>query len=127
MMFAGNPEITAHRLTAVETYLRTLAVPARRNADDPQVVRGAQVFETARCAVCHVPQLQTGEFPRHLCWPIRPSVPTPTCCCTTWREPGGPPSGLRAGGSEWRTPPLWGLGLSEKVNGHGAAARWPRA
>ena len=128
MMFAGNPEITAHRLSAVESYLRTLAVPARRNPGDPQVVRGAQVFEAARCAVCHVPQLQTGEFP------AAPLLANQTIHPYTDLLLHDMGEGLadhrpdyRAGGSEWRTPPLWGLGLSEKVNGHGALLHDGRA
>ena len=128
MMFAGNPEITAQRLTAVESYLRTLAVPARRNADDPQVVRGAQVFEAARCAVCHVPQLQTGEFPAAPVLAnqtIRPY--TDLLLHDMGEDLADRRPDYRAGGSEWRTPPLWGLGLSEKVNGHGALLHDGRA
>jgi CxxC motif-containing protein (DUF1111 family) len=128
MMFAGNPEITAHRLTAVESYLRTLAVPARRNTADPQVVRGEQVFDSARCAVCHVPQLQTGDFPAAPLLsnqPIRPY--TDLLLHDMGEELADHRPDYRAGGSEWRTPPLWGLGLSEKVNGHGALLHDGRA
>jgi len=128
MMFAGNPEITAHRLSAVESYLRTLAVPARRNAGDPQVVRGEQIFESARCAVCHVPQLQTGDFPavpllsNQLIHPY-----TDLLLHDMGEDLADHRPDYRAGGSEWRTPPLWGLGLSEKVNGHGALLHDGRA
>jgi CxxC motif-containing protein (DUF1111 family) len=128
MMFAGNPEITAPRLTAVESYLRTLAVPARRNADDTQVVRGAQLFDAARCAVCHVPQLQTGEFsaaPLLANQTIRPY--TDLLLHDMGEGLADRRPDYRAGGSEWRTPPLWGLGLSEKVNGHGALLHDGRA
>ena len=49
----------------------------------------------------------------------RLSIPTRTCCCTTWARgwPTDRPDGL-ASGSEWRTPPLWGIGLVETVSGH---------
>ncbi len=128
MMFAGNPEITAHRLTAVESYLRTLAVPARRNADDPRVVRGAQVFEAARCAVCHVPQFQTGEFPAVPLLANQTIHPyTDLLLHDMGDDLADHRPDYRAGGSEWRTPPLWGLGLSEKVNGHGALLHDGRA
>ena len=45
--------------------------------------------------------------------------PTPICCCTTWARDlaDGRPEGL-ANGREWRTAPLWGIGLTEVVNGH---------
>ena len=128
MMFAGNPEITAHRLTAVESYLRTLAVPARRNAGDPQVVRGGQIFEAARCAVCHVPQLQTGEFPAT---PLLANQTIRPYTDLLLHDMGEDLADRRpdysAGGTEWRTPPLWGLGLSEKVNGNGALLHDGRA
>ena len=51
--------------------------------------------------------------------PTRRSAPTPTCCCTTWVA--GWPTGARtalATGSEWRTAPLWGIGLVRTVNRH---------
>ena len=128
MMFAGNPEITAHRLTAVESYLRTLAVPASRNAEDMQVVRGAQLFDAARCAVCHVPQLQTGEFPAA---PLLANQTIRPYTDLLLHDMGEDLADSRpdygAGGNEWRTPPLWGLGLSEKVNGHGALLHDGRA
>jgi CxxC motif-containing protein (DUF1111 family) len=128
MMFAGNPEITAHRLTAVESYLRTLGVPASRSADDMQVVRGAQLFDAARCGVCHVPQLQTGEFPAA---PLLANQTIRPYTDLLLHDMGDSLSDrrpdYRAGGSEWRTPPLWGLGLSEKVNGHGALLHDGRA
>jgi CxxC motif-containing protein (DUF1111 family) len=128
MMFAGNPEITTQRLTAVESYLRTLAVPARRNANDAQVVRGARVFEAARCVVCHFPQMQTGEVPATPLLAnqtIRPY--TDLLLHDMGEDLADHRPDYRAGGSEWRTPPLWGLGLSEKVNGHGALLHDGRA
>ncbi|HKQ24317.1 MAG TPA: di-heme oxidoredictase family protein [Burkholderiales bacterium] len=128
MMFAGNPEITTYRLKAVESYLRTLAVPASRNAYSTQVARGAQLFDAARCAVCHVPQLQTGEFPAAPLLAnqaIRPY--TDLLLHDMGEELADHRPDHQAGGSEWRTPPLWGLGLSEKVNGHGALLHDGRA
>lgn len=120
-MTAGKPEITPLRLASTELYLRALLVPARRNTEDPQVRRGEQVFADAHCAVCHVPQLETGAFP------IMPQLAGQTIQPFTdllLHDMGealadGRPDYL-AGGSEWRTPPLWGIGLSETVNGAGA-------
>ena len=51
--------------------------------------------------------------------PTRRSTRTPTCCCTTWARasPTAAPTSRRSG-REWRTPPLWGIGLVDEVNGH---------
>lgn len=128
MMFAGKPEITGQRLDAVEAYLRTLAVPARRNVDDPQVRRGEQLFDAARCAVCHVPELRTGEYPaapRLANQVIRPYTDLLLHDMGEGLADGRPD--FLAGGREWRTPPLWGLGLSETVNGNAALLHDGRA
>jgi CxxC motif-containing protein (DUF1111 family) len=121
LMPAGKPEITALRLAATELYVRALAVPARRNVDDPQVRRGEQVFAQARCAVCHLPELKTGEFPE-LPQLAQQSIRPYTDLLLHDMGEGladGRPDYL-ASGREWRTPPLWGIGLSNKVNGSSA-------
>jgi CxxC motif-containing protein (DUF1111 family) len=120
-MAAGKPEITALRLAATELYVRALAVPARRNVDNPLVRRGEQVFAQARCAVCHVPELTTGVFPElpHLAHQtIRPYTDLLLHDMGEGLADGRPD--YLANGREWRTPPLWGIGLSAKVNGAGA-------
>ena len=50
-------------LEVVTFYVQTLAVPARRNVDDPQVMHGEQLFAQAQCASCHIPTLRTGVLP----------------------------------------------------------------
>jgi CxxC motif-containing protein (DUF1111 family) len=120
-MVAGRPEITALRLAATELYLRALLVPARRNVDDPQVRRGEQLFEQARCSVCHVPELATGEtahLPQLASQTIRPYSDLLLHDMGEDLADGRPD--YLAGGREWRTPPLWGIGLSQTVNGAGA-------
>ena len=106
-------------LEVVTFYVQTLAVPARRNVDDPQVMHGEQLFAQAQCASCHIPTLRTGVLPGV------PSVSNQTIHPYTdlLLHDLGP--GLadnrpdfRAGGKEWRTPPLWGIGLVQTVNGH---------
>jgi len=128
MMFAGNPEITTQRLSAVESYLRTLAVPARRNTGDSQVVRGARIFEEARCSVCHVAQIMTGDFPAAALLANQTIRPYTDLLLHDMGEDlsDGRPD-YRAGGSDWRTPPLWGLGLTATVNGHSALLHDGRA
>ncbi|MGH8632492.1 MAG: di-heme oxidoredictase family protein [Burkholderiales bacterium] len=120
-MVAGRPEITALRLAATELYLRALMVPARRNADDIQVRRGERLFEAARCAACHVPELQTGEsgyLPQLASQAIRPYTDLLLHDMGEDLADGRPD--FLASGREWRTPPLWGIGLSATVNGAGA-------
>ena len=120
-MVAGRPEITPLRLTATELYLRALMVPARRHTDDPQVRRGERVFADAHCAVCHVPEFKTGEFapmPQLAGQTIQPFTDLLVHDMGEGLADGRPD--FLAGGSEWRTPPLWGIGLSQTVNGAGA-------
>lgn len=114
-------EITPLRLESTELYLRALAVPMRRNIDDPVAKRGEQLFAQARCAVCHVPELKTGPYP------AMPQLANQTIRPYTdllLHDMGEQLADNRpdylASGSEWRTPPLWGIGLSETVNGGGA-------
>ena len=119
-MVAGRPEITALRLEATELYLRALQVPERRGAADPQVRRGEALFEGARCAVCHVPELKTGPSPQLPQLADRTIQPYTDLLLHDMGEglADGRPDYL-ASGREWRTPPLWGIGLSEAVNGAG--------
>jgi len=120
-MVAGRPEITALRLAATELYVRVLMVPVRRHTDDPQVRRGEQLFAEAHCAVCHVPELNTAEsaqLPQLAAQTIRPFTDLLLHDMGAGLADGRPD--FLAGGSEWRTPPLWGIGLSRQVNGAGA-------
>ena len=99
-------------------YLRALAVPARRDVDDPQVRRGEALFAQARCAVCHVPELKTGPFPALPLLAHQTIRPYTDLLVHDMGEDlaDGRPD-YQAGGSEWRTPPLWGIGLAQAVNG----------
>src|SRR6202012_998333 len=54
-----HPEITDSTLNALVYYMKTIAVPARRNVTDPQVLRGEQLFKQAKCAGCHRPTVVT--------------------------------------------------------------------
>lgn len=117
-MVAGKPEITELRLKGTELYVRALAVPMRRNVSDPRVQRGEHLFTEARCAVCHVPEMKTGPFPAlpplaHQT--IRPFTDLLLHDMGDDLADGRPD--YLASGREWRTPPLWGIGLSKTVNG----------
>jgi CxxC motif-containing protein (DUF1111 family) len=113
------PEVDDETVNAVALYTRTLGVPARRNLDDPQASEGEQLFYAAGCAGCHLPTLRTGRLagvPEISNQVIHPY----TDLLLHDMGPGladDRPDFL-ASGREWRTPPLWGIGLVQTVNGH---------
>lgn len=115
----GTPEIDQTKLDLVTFYVTLLAVPARRDVDDPVVRRGEALFGSAGCGSCHVPTLVTGDLPG---FPAvsRQTIHPFTDLLLHDMGPGladGRPDFL-ATGSEWRTPPLWALGLVPTVNDH---------
>jgi CxxC motif-containing protein (DUF1111 family) len=117
------PEIDDKTLNDVIFYQATLAPPARRNARDAQVLRGQQLFAQAQCAVCHRPSYVTGEGPfPHLTSPALKGQTIWPYTDLLLHDMGealadGRPD-FRANGRQWRTPPLWGIGLIQDVNGH---------
>lgn len=114
----GAPEIPVERLAKVVFYNQTLAVPAMRDVDDPQVRRGAELFLKAGCAVCHTPSHTTGQHPVPA---VTGQVIFPYTDLLLHDMGEGLADGrpdFLAHGREWRTPPLWGIGLIENVNNH---------
>ena len=114
----GYPELTGRTVEAIQFYLRALAVPARRELDDPLAQRGEQLFVQAQCAACHVPEIRTGAY---AALPIAADQAIHPYTDLLLHDMGeeladGRPD-FKADGREWRTAPLWGLGLSAKVNG----------
>jgi CxxC motif-containing protein (DUF1111 family) len=116
----GEPEITGERLAAVTFYSRTLAVPAMRDTDSDDVRDGAEVFEQLGCASCHSPTLHTGDSPSVDIATLADQVIHPYTDLLLHDMGRGLADNrpdFEATGSEWRTPPLWGLGLIDEVNG----------
>ncbi|WP_234571157.1 di-heme oxidoreductase family protein [Rhodohalobacter sp. 614A] len=115
----GDPELTEDILDRVALYMETIAVPARRNWDEPDVLKGKRAFHTIGCASCHVPKLQTGEHPEHPEFSNQIIYPYTDLLLHDMGE-GLADNALdaEATGTEWRTPPLWGIGLVETVSGH---------
>ncbi|NVB38159.1 thiol oxidoreductase [Pseudenhygromyxa sp. WMMC2535] len=114
----GSPEISDDLLESVLVYSRLLAVPARRDVDDPQVLDGRERFYDFGCADCHVPRYVTGdsdypELANQQIWPY-----TDLLLHDMGPELADGRPDYDADGQEWRTPPLWGVGLFEVVNGH---------
>lgn len=113
----GTPEVSDKIAGFINFYAMSLAVPARRDMDNPQVQSGAQLFNNIGCAACHTPRHQTGELAE------RPDLSNQTIWPYTdlLLHDMGP--GLADGrnefladGNEWRTAPLWGIGLTQQVN-----------
>jgi CxxC motif-containing protein (DUF1111 family) len=120
----NSPEY--HNLEADQTitdlvafYARNLAVPQRRAVDDPQVLEGKRLFNEIGCGQCHTPKYTTrvdsigAEQSGQLIWPYTDLL---------LHDMGegladGRPEG-EANGREWRTAPLWGIGLTPVVNDH---------
>lgn len=113
-----DPEITGDYADLTAFYVRTLAVPAQRNPGDPQVVKGKDLFNSAGCKSCHTPQLKTGLHPVVSELSNQTIHPYTDLLLHDMGEDlaDGRPDYL-ATGSEWRTPPLWGIGLTEVVTG----------
>ena len=116
----GNVEAHQEVIDLVVFYSRNLAVPARRDIGDPEVLAGKRLFYETGCISCHRPKFITPRNPpgmpeqsRQLIWPYTDLL---------LHDMGdgladGRPEG-RADGREWKTPPLWGIGLTKVVNGH---------
>ncbi len=114
----GVPELSDKLLDLVTFYTRHLAVPKRRAVDDPMVKQGELVFVKAGCGQCHqvlhvTPQLKD-----------RPELSEQTIHPYTDMLLHDMGEGLadgravyNASGREWRTPPLWGIGLTKVVSG----------
>lgn len=118
-----QPEVDDKTFEDVVFYTATLAPPARRNADDPQVLRGQQLFAQAQCAVCHRPSYTTAEgpFPRLTSKALAGQTIHPYTDLLLHDMGEGLADGrpdFQANGRQWRTPPLWGIGLIKDVNGH---------
>ncbi|NJM09301.1 c-type cytochrome [Candidatus Gracilibacteria bacterium] len=113
----GEPELPADDFDKVLLYVSSLAVPGRRDWQNDVVLRGKQLFSELGCASCHTPQLQTGAHPRFAALSgqtIRPYTDLLLHDMGPGLADGRPD--FAATGSEWRTPPLWGIGLAETVN-----------
>jgi len=112
-------ELDAAGLDLVTFYSRNLGVPARRDADDAQVLQGKQAFYGAGCPACHTPSFVTArledrpEQSFQLIWPYSDLLLHDMGEGLADDRPEA-----RATGTEWRTAPLWGIGLTGQVSGH---------
>jgi CxxC motif-containing protein (DUF1111 family) len=115
-----DPELPDTTLNAVKFYAQTLSVPARRNTTDAIVKRGEKLFILAKCANCHKQTLTTGvnvAFPAVSNQVIHPYTDMLVHNMGAGLADNRPD--FKAGGQDWRTAPLWGLGLYQTVNNPG--------
>lgn len=114
----GIPEMSDEQLHKLTFYIQTLAVPARRNVEEPVILKGASLFEKAQCSLCHIPQIETGshELNELTLQKIQPF--SDLLLHDMGPELSDNREDFEAKGMEWRTAPLWGIGLVETVNKH---------
>ncbi len=114
-----NVEVGDELFNMVVFYSKNLAVPARRKPDDPEVLKGKELFYRIGCTACHRPKFMTGEasgqphLSHQLIYPYTDLLLHDMGAGLSDNRPEG-----EASGSEWRTAPLWGIGLTQIVNGH---------
>ena len=112
-------EVDHQSLDLVTFYARNLGVPERRSVDDPTVLRGKQVFYNLGCTNCHTTKYVTDrlkdqpEQSFQLIWPYTDLLLHDMGPGLADNRPEG-----RATGSEWKTPPLWGIGMTQQVSDH---------
>jgi CxxC motif-containing protein (DUF1111 family) len=113
------PEVSNRTLADVAFYTQTLGVPARRDLDDPQTRKGEQLFRSVGCDGCHLPMVMTGVLagvPAVSNQRIHPY--TDLLLHDMGDALADDRPDFKATGREFRTPPLWGIGLVQVVNGH---------
>lgn len=111
-------DMSDKQLEKMTFYVSTLAVPARRDLENPAVIAGARLFERAKCTTCHTPKTKTGSYKiealaNQEIQPFTDLLLHDMGDALADNRPDG-----EATGNEWRTPPLWGIGLVKTVNKH---------
>jgi CxxC motif-containing protein (DUF1111 family) len=106
-------------ISVTTLYMQTIAVPARRNVNDVDVQKGKQIFKELNCSGCHVMTARTttnmafAEVSNQVIYPFTDLLLHDMGQGLSDNRPD-----YDAQGNEWRTPPLWGIGLSQKINGN---------
>lgn len=115
----GEPELEDEDLDFTTLYVSTLAVPSRLHAKEEGVLRGKKIFNDLGCVKCHVANYQTGNHPTFPALSYQKIWPYTDMLLHDMGEglADNRPDFL-ADGNEWRTPPLWGIGLFQTVNKH---------
>ena len=113
-----GPELSDQHLENLVSYVSLLGIRARRDLDNPVALQGEVLFGSAGCTGCHTPTIQTSKYHPHA--ELRDQTIHPyTDLLLHDMGPGladNLPEG-NASGAEWRTAPLWGIGLTAGVSG----------
>lgn len=115
----GNPEVSDKIMNFVEFYSQHLAVPSRRNINDPEVKLGQKVFTNVGCESCHKTSVKTAKvegLPALSNQVIHPYTDLLLHDMGDGLADDRPE--FLANGREWRTPALWGIGYTQEVNNH---------
>ena len=112
----GSYDLDNEQLDLATFYTQSLSVPARTLLDDPVTQQGEKLFDQANCAACHIPTLKTGPYARLPLLEHQTIHPYTDLLLHDMGEglADNRPD-FEATGQEWRTPALWGLGLSQTV------------
>lgn len=114
---APDPEVASSAVANVVFYLKTLRAPSRRDIGDPEVLAGEQLFGDAGCTGCHLPTLTTGESELTVLDRVEFHPYTDLLLHDMGPDLDDGYTEGRALSSEWRTPPLWGIGLQASFQG----------
>lgn len=112
-----DPEIATSTVNDVVFYLKTLKDPIQRNPNDAEVIQGKNLFNQVNCVGCHKSDLNTGYSPISA---LSFKTFSPYTDLLLHDMGSGLNDGYTEGSaktSEWKTPALWGLGLSENAQG----------
>ncbi|MBY0478788.1 MAG: c-type cytochrome [Chitinophagaceae bacterium] len=112
-----DPEVSTKTVNDVVFYLQTLKAPIQRNKNDADVLAGNMLFEKIACASCHTPSFTTGAS---IIASLANKTIFPFSDFLLHDMGTGLDDGYTEGSAltaEWRTPPLWGLGLSRNSQG----------
>lgn len=115
---SDDPELANEIIAETAFYCRTLAVPAARDVSDENVNRGYQIFQQLNCTACHTPKQRTQQTPisalsNQNFYPFTDLLLHDMGEALADNRPD-----YKANGNEWKTRPLWGIGLQQIVNGH---------
>jgi CxxC motif-containing protein (DUF1111 family) len=114
----GEPEVSDHIFDRVVIYSKTVAVPVRRIPEDPVILSGKALFNKIDCSLCHTPSYVTGssDIPAlsgQRIWPYTDLLLHDMGSDLSDQNPGS-----KAIHQEWRTAPLWGIGLAKQVTSY---------
>jgi CxxC motif-containing protein (DUF1111 family) len=113
----ADPEVPANIIEVVVFYLKTLKPPVRRMQSDPGVIAGSLKFNEIGCNKCHVPSMQTGISPINALSNKQVNLYSDMLLHDMGQELSDNYIEGEANEREWRTTPLWGLGIIHNATG----------